>query len=106
MARGARSRCAVLSSLCRRTQVIRVHARKRTSDANFVSCLRLALKDKYGDQVPEQRRCQLRIDAFQPVAIGGVFLIQQGRAKLHVMVWRCAERRGINTRSRTFRRSR
>ena len=30
------------------------------------------------------------LTCLQPVAIGGVFLIQQGKAKLHIMVRACA----------------
>lgn len=52
-------------------QVLEVRARKRTGQGNFVSVMRKAVGDKYGDD---------------PVALGGVFIITAGKAKLHVMV--------------------
>lgn len=52
-------------------RVLEVKAKCRTGPENFVTLMRKALGAKYGDQ---------------PVALGGVFLIAKGKAKLHVMV--------------------
>lgn len=46
-------------------------AGKRTGDKNFVTCMRLALADHYGDKA---------------VGMGGTFLIEKGKAKTHIMV--------------------
>lgn len=52
-------------------KVLKVVAKHRNANAsNFVTVMRLALKDKYGDQ---------------PVGMGGVFLLDKGKAKIHVM---------------------
>ncbi|XP_069470862.1 ester hydrolase C11orf54 homolog isoform X2 [Ambystoma mexicanum] len=51
-------------------KVIEVKANKRTGEDNFVSCMKKALEQHYGEQT---------------VGIGGTFVIQQGKAKLHVM---------------------
>ena len=51
--------------------VLEVRAEIRTGNENFVSCMRKTLQKKYGER---------------PVALGGVFLIEKGKAKLHVMV--------------------
>ena len=48
-----------------------IRAKCRTGDENFVSCMRKSLNSCYGDK---------------PVAMGGVFQIVKGKAKLHVMV--------------------
>jgi len=52
-------------------QVLKVTASKRTGDENFVTCMRHALARNYGDR---------------PVGLGGVFVIEKGKAKIHVMV--------------------
>lgn len=46
-------------------------AKKRTGKENFVSCMRKSLTEHYGDK---------------SVGMGGTFVIQEGKAKLHVMV--------------------
>ncbi|XP_053563445.1 ester hydrolase C11orf54 homolog isoform X2 [Bombina bombina] len=51
-------------------KVIEVHVKKRTGDENFVSCMRKALKEYYGERA---------------VGMGGTFIIQKGKAKLHIM---------------------
>ncbi|XP_077995627.1 ester hydrolase C11orf54 homolog [Glandiceps talaboti] len=51
-------------------KVIEVKASTRTGEENFVTCMRKTLKEKYGDL---------------PVGIGGAFLIEKGKAKIHVM---------------------
>ena len=52
-------------------QVLEVKASKRTGDQNYMSCIRNCLAEKYGDQ---------------PVGLGGTFLVENGKAKLHIMV--------------------
>ncbi len=54
-------------------QVFEIKVKCRTGEENFVSCMRKALASCYGDK---------------PVGMGGVFVISQGSAKLHVMVRR------------------
>ncbi|KAM4700722.1 ester hydrolase C11orf54 homolog isoform 1-T2 [Discoglossus pictus] len=51
-------------------KVIEVKVKKRTGEENFVSCMRKALKEHYGEKA---------------VGIGGTFVVQEGKAKLHVM---------------------
>ncbi|XP_053310902.1 ester hydrolase C11orf54 homolog [Spea bombifrons] len=51
-------------------KVIEVKVKRRTGQDNFVSCMRKSLKEHYGDNA---------------VGIGGTFIIQEGKAKLHVM---------------------
>uniref|UniRef100_A0A8C4NHW3 Chromosome 11 open reading frame 54 n=1 Tax=Eptatretus burgeri TaxID=7764 RepID=A0A8C4NHW3_EPTBU len=51
-------------------KVLEVRARVRTGASNFISCLRLALFRNYGEK---------------PVGLGGVFVMEEGEAKLHVM---------------------
>ena len=46
------------------------------------------------------------LTCLQPVAIGGVFLIQQGKAKLHVMVCVLVLQPHFSPRSQTLLRSR
>lgn len=53
--------------------VLEVTAKHRKGEENFVSCMRKAMAKKYGDK---------------PVAMGGVFLIEKGQVKVHIMV-RC-----------------
>jgi len=52
------------------TPVIKVTANHRTGKDNFVTCMRKALVQRYGDK---------------SIGIGGVFLIKAGKADLHVM---------------------
>lgn len=52
-------------------QVLKVTASKRTGDENFVTCMRHTLARHYGNE---------------PVGLGGVFVIEKGKAKIHVMV--------------------
>lgn len=56
-------------------QVIEVKANGRTGELNFVSCLRQILEKHYGEK---------------PVGMGGTFIIQKGKAKIHIMV-SCSE---------------
>ncbi|XP_061484812.1 ester hydrolase C11orf54 homolog [Rhineura floridana] len=51
-------------------KVIEVKANKRTGEQNFISCIRKVLEKHYGDK---------------PVGIGGTFVIQKGKAKIHIM---------------------
>uniref|UniRef100_A0A8B9PWN5 Chromosome 11 open reading frame 54 n=1 Tax=Apteryx owenii TaxID=8824 RepID=A0A8B9PWN5_APTOW len=51
-------------------KVIEVKANERTGELNFVSCLRQILEKHYGEK---------------PVGMGGTFIIQKGKAKIHVM---------------------
>lgn len=51
--------------------MIKVIAKRRTGQENFVTCMRKALEKKYGDKT---------------VGVGGAFLIESGKAKLHIMV--------------------
>lgn len=52
-------------------QVLEVKASCRTGEENLMSCLRKALQSRYGEK---------------PVALGGVFLVEKGKANLHIMV--------------------
>ena len=52
-------------------QVIEIKASKRTGEENFMSAVRKTLHDQYKTK---------------PVALGGVFLIEKGKANLHIMV--------------------
>ncbi|XP_077152559.1 ester hydrolase C11orf54 homolog isoform X1 [Ranitomeya variabilis] len=51
-------------------KVIEVKVKRRTGKDNFVSCMRKSLKAQYGDK---------------SVGMGGSFIIQEGKAKLHIM---------------------
>ncbi|KAG9464735.1 hypothetical protein GDO78_019462 [Eleutherodactylus coqui] len=51
-------------------KVIEVKVKRRTGNDNFVSCMRKSLKEHYVDK---------------SVGLGGTFIIQEGKAKLHVM---------------------
>jgi hypothetical protein len=51
--------------------VLKVTARTRTAELNFTNCIRLGLRDVYGDS--------------RPISLGGVFLLKAGKAKFHVM---------------------
>ena len=55
-------------------QVLEVKASKRKGPTNYMTCLRQTLKKHYGSK---------------PVGIGGSFLIESGKARLHVMVSIC-----------------
>lgn len=55
-------------------QVLKVCASKRTGKENFITCMRHTLAGRYGDQ---------------PVGMGGVFGIEKGKAKIHIMVSKC-----------------
>lgn len=50
--------------------VLKIKAKKRIGQLNFITTLRKILKDEYGDK---------------PVSLGGVFLIKSGKAKIHIM---------------------
>ncbi|XP_069613533.1 ester hydrolase C11orf54 homolog isoform X3 [Ranitomeya imitator] len=52
-------------------KVIEVKVKRRTGKENFVSCMRKSLKAQYGDK---------------SVGMGGSFIIQEGKAKLHIMI--------------------
>ncbi|XP_020628436.1 ester hydrolase C11orf54 homolog [Orbicella faveolata] len=51
-------------------QVLKVCASKRTGDENFITCMRHTLAGHYGNR---------------PVGVGGVFVIEKGKAKIHIM---------------------
>ena len=51
--------------------MLEIKAKSRSGPENFITCLRKQLAGHYGDK---------------PVAMGGMFLIAQGKAKLHIMV--------------------
>ncbi|KYO43016.1 ester hydrolase C11orf54 homolog [Alligator mississippiensis] len=51
-------------------KVIEVKANGRTGQHNFITCLRQILEEHYGDK---------------PVGMGGTFVIQKGKAKMHIM---------------------
>ncbi|XP_034614847.1 ester hydrolase C11orf54 homolog isoform X2 [Trachemys scripta elegans] len=51
-------------------KVIEVKANGRTGQHNFVTCMRQIIEKCYGDK---------------PVGIGGTFVIQKGKAKIHIM---------------------
>lgn len=67
--------CALMMNLYGSTgdpgQVLKISARGRTGDLNFTNCIRLGLRDFYGDS--------------NPISLGGVFLLKSGKAKFHVM---------------------
>lgn len=52
-------------------QVIEVRAKKRTGDNSLVTALRKSLEGHYPDK---------------SLALGGTFIIQKGKAKIHIMV--------------------
>lgn len=66
--------CALMANLFgsdgRTGKVLKITAKKRTGKLDFISTIQNALKTKYGDQ---------------PVSMGGVFVITNGKAILHVM---------------------
>ncbi|XP_069767521.1 ester hydrolase C11orf54 homolog isoform X1 [Narcine bancroftii] len=51
-------------------KVVEVRSCRRTGQNNFVSCMRETLEKHFGDK---------------PVGVGGTFLIQKGKAKIHIM---------------------
>lgn len=59
------------------SQVLKVSASKRTGDKNFITCMRHTLANFYGED--------------KPVGLGGVFVIQKGKAKIHIMVSKVAK---------------
>ncbi|KAJ5526182.1 hypothetical protein N7494_012832 [Penicillium frequentans] len=67
--------CALMMNLYGSTgdpgQVLKISARGRKGDHNFTNCIRLGLRDFYGDS--------------NPISLGGVFLLKTGKAKFHVM---------------------
>lgn len=69
------TRCALLGNLflCegKAGKVLRVKAKKRTGDENFVSAMRLTLAEYFTED--------------KVVGLGGVFLMKEGKAKQHVM---------------------
>lgn len=56
---------------CLPPQVIEVRAKKRTGSNSLVTALRKTLEDHYPDK---------------SLALGGTFIIQKGKAKIHIMV--------------------
>ncbi len=51
-------------------RLLKISAANRSGKQNFVSCVREAINSKYNDK---------------PIGLGGVFVIREGRARLHVM---------------------
>ncbi|KAJ7320081.1 hypothetical protein JRQ81_019592 [Phrynocephalus forsythii] len=51
-------------------KVIEVRANRRTGEQNFITCIRKTLEKHYGDK---------------SVGMGGTFVIQKGKAKIHIM---------------------
>lgn len=52
-------------------QVLKIHVKKRVGSENYTEAIRAILLSKYGRE--------------KPISIGGVFLINSGVAKLHIM---------------------
>lgn len=71
----ASTNCALMMNLYgssgRAGPVLKVTARSRTGKLNFTNCIRLGLRDAYGDSTP--------------ISLGGVFLLKSGKAKFHIM---------------------
>ncbi|EDW33036.1 GL16084 [Drosophila persimilis] len=67
-------RCALLLNLFLSQgapgQVLKISAKQRTGEQNFIECIRKGLEDHYGDRV---------------VGLGGIFLIKKGAVHQHVM---------------------
>ncbi|XP_017063454.1 ester hydrolase C11orf54 homolog [Drosophila eugracilis] len=67
-------RCALILNLFlsegKPGEVLRIFAKQRTGDENFVECIRKGLEKHYGDEV---------------VGLGGIFVIKKGAAHQHVM---------------------
>ncbi|CAG7930120.1 unnamed protein product [Penicillium olsonii] len=51
--------------------VLKIKARARTGEKNFTDCIRLGLRDVYGDS--------------RPLSLGGVFILESGKARFHIM---------------------
>ncbi|CAG8255443.1 unnamed protein product [Penicillium salamii] len=51
--------------------VLKIKAKTRTGVMNFPDCIRSGLRDVYGDS--------------RPLSLGGVFLLESGKAKFHIM---------------------
>ncbi|KAK4029539.1 hypothetical protein OUZ56_022520 [Daphnia magna] len=69
------TRCSLLNNLLisrgqPSTPVLRIRCQKRTGPNNFVTCMRNTVAQHYGDK---------------PVGIGGVFMLDNGQARLHIM---------------------
>lgn len=71
------TRCALLGNIFlsegKRGKVIKVNAKIRKGNENFISAMRLALTQHYGD------------DSIKTVGLGGCFVMKSGKAKQHVM---------------------
>lgn len=52
-------------------RVLKIHVKKRTGKENYTEAIRAVLLSKYGQE--------------KPISMGGVFLINSGVAKLHIM---------------------
>ncbi|KAI4461190.1 hypothetical protein MML48_5g00017235 [Holotrichia oblita] len=68
------TRCALLANLLfsegKTGKVIRVHAKKRIGNDDFIASIRKTLAEHYKDKI---------------VGLGGTFLLKEGKAKQHVM---------------------
>ncbi|KAL6040219.1 hypothetical protein STEG23_016036, partial [Scotinomys teguina] len=66
--------CALLANLFASEgqpgKVIKVQAKRRTGQLNFVTCMRQTLEKHYGNK---------------PVGMGGTFIVQKGKVKAHIM---------------------
>ncbi|XP_075822898.1 ester hydrolase C11orf54 homolog isoform X2 [Microtus pennsylvanicus] len=66
--------CALLANLFasegKPGKVIKVQAKRRTGELNFVTCMRQTLESHYGNK---------------PVGMGGTFIVQKGKVKAHIM---------------------
>ncbi|XP_043282029.1 ester hydrolase C11orf54 homolog isoform X2 [Venturia canescens] len=71
---GSDTRCALLANLYasegKAGKVLRVHAKKRTGDLDFIATMQKALAAKYTDKL---------------VGMGGAFLLKEGKVHQHVM---------------------
>ncbi|KAG1659993.1 Ester hydrolase C11orf54 [Nymphon striatum] len=54
----------------KRDKVLKIRAKRRIGEQNFVTCMRKCLNKQFGDK---------------PIGLGGAFVIVNGKAKLHVM---------------------
>ncbi|KAJ5923462.1 hypothetical protein N7454_008707 [Penicillium verhagenii] len=67
--------CALMMNLYGSTgeagPVLKISAKGRIGELNFTNCIRLGLREFYGDS--------------NPISLGGVFLLKAGKAKFHVM---------------------
>ncbi|KAF5292596.1 hypothetical protein FQA39_LY13929 [Lamprigera yunnana] len=52
------------------SQVLKVHVKKRTGSEDFITTIRTALANHYGDKI---------------IGLGGTFLVKEGKVKQHVM---------------------